>query len=85
MSNTKYFQIDGSQLTKTNCIERFLTQSELQGIIDYCKYQILSYELDGITELDIYKMNRDLLAEEINKISKMIDINENISAKVNNK
>jgi hypothetical protein len=85
MSNTKYFQIDGSQLTKTNCIERFLTHRELQEIIEYCNYQLLSYELDNISELDICKMNRDLLAEEIKTLSRMIDVNINISAKIYNK
>lgn len=82
MSSIKYLEINESQLTKANEIERFLTITELEEIIKCCKNQIKDYKQNGITESKIYKMNIDLLVDEITNLSNRIDINKHLSVKL---
>jgi hypothetical protein len=82
MSTVKILELRNGSLIKTNSIERFLTITELQEIIECCKNQIKGYKENGVTESEIYKMNRDLLVDEITDLSNRIEVNKHLSAKI---
>lgn len=82
MSTVKILELSNGTLTKPNEIERFLTPTELLEIIECCKNQIKDYKQNGVTESEIYKMNRDLLVDEITNLSSKIDLNKHLSAKL---
>lgn len=82
MSTVKILELRNGSLIKANSIERFLTITELQEIIECCKNQIKDYKQSGVTESEIYKMNRDLLVDEITDLSNRIEVNKHLSAKI---